>query len=158
MSIIKRREFLGGLALSLLFHRFSNESVSAQESQSVNIQWRVPTEQVNAVREELNFEGQVIPDKSTITDDRGLPLIYVLIGAVVLGQLAATLLEIYKDAKYGGVLVHKNKKGELLIENNASLERGTIIIDQGNEVKVIFKEKNDPKATELIQALTPLIK
>jgi hypothetical protein len=46
----------------------------------------------------------------------------------------------------------------LLIENNANLERGTIIIDQGNEVKIIFREKNDPKATELIQALTPLIK
>jgi hypothetical protein len=99
-----------------------------------------------------------IPDKSTITDDRGLPLIYILIGAVALGQIATTLLEIYKDTKYGGVIVRKNKKGELLIENNANLERGTIIIDQGNEVKIIFKEKNDPKATELIQALTPLIK
>jgi hypothetical protein len=158
MSIIKRRKFLVGLVLSLFFHRFSNESVSAQENQSVNIQWRVPAEQVNTVREELNFEGQVIPDKSTITDDRGLPLIYILIGAVALGQIATTLLEIYKDTKYGGVVVRKNKKGELLIENNANLERGTIIIDQGNEVKIIFKEKNDPKATELIQALTPLIK
>lgn len=158
MSIIKRREFLGGLVLSLFFHQFSKESVAAQESQSVNIQWRVPTEQVNTIRKELNFEGQVIPDKSTITDDRGLPLIYILIGAVALGQIAATLLEIYKDTRYGGVLVHKNKKGELLIENNVNLERGTIIIDQGNEVKVIFKEKNNPKATELIQALTPLIK
>ncbi len=137
MSIIKRRKFLVGLVLSLFFHRFSNQSVSAQESQSVNIQWRVPAEQVNTVREELNFEGQVIPDKSTITDDRGLPLIYILI-------------EIYKDTKYGGVIVRKNKKGELLIENNANLERGTIIIDQGNEVKIIFREKNDPKATELI--------
>jgi len=158
MSIIKRRKFLVGLVLSLFFHRFLNQSVSAQESQSVNIQWRVPAEQVNTVREELNFEGQVIPDKSTITDDRGLPLIYILIGAVALGQIATTLLEIYKDTKYGGVIVRKNKKGELLIENNANLERGTIIIDQGNEVKIIFREKNDPKATELIQALTPLIK
>lgn len=158
MSIIKRRKFLVGLVLSLFFHRLSNQSVSAQESQSVNIQWRVPAEQVNTVREELNFEGQVIPDKSTITDDRGLPLIYILIGAVALGQIATTLLEIYKDTKYGGVIVRKNKKGELLIENNANLERGTIIIDQGNEVKIIFREKNDPKATELIQALTPLIK
>ncbi|MFM6736093.1 MAG: hypothetical protein ACKPJT_11200 [Microcystis panniformis] len=158
MSIIKRRKFLVGLVLSLFFHRFSNQSVSAQESQSVNIQWRVPAEQVNTVREELNFEGQVIPDKSTITDDRGLPLIYILIGAVALGQIATTLLEIYKDTKYGGVIVRKNKKGELLIENNANLERGTIIIDQGNEVKIIFREKNDPTATELIQALTPLIK
>jgi hypothetical protein len=60
MSIIKRRKFLVGLVLSLFFHRFSNQSVSAQESQSVNIQWRVPAEQVNTVREELNFEGQVI--------------------------------------------------------------------------------------------------
>lgn len=158
MSIIKRRKFLVGLVLSLFFHRFSNQSVSAQESQSVNIQWRVPAEQVNTVREELNFEGQVIPDKSTITDDRGLPLIYILIGAVALGQIATTLLEIYKDTKYGGVIVRKNKKGELLIENNANLERRTIIIEQGNEVKIIFREKNDPKATELIQALTPLIK
>ena len=77
---------------------------------------------------------------------------------VTLGSVAKTVLDIYKDAKYGGVIIRRDEKGELLIENNPSLDRGTLIIDQGDDIKVIFKENDQPKATELIESLTPLVK
>jgi hypothetical protein len=118
----------------------------------------VPRKQVKTVREELNFEGKIIPDLSTVEDDRGLPLIYILIGAVTLTTLAKTLLEIYKDAKYGGVIVRRNEKGKLEVENDPALSSGIIIIDQGDDVKIIFREKDEPKTQELIEALTPLVK
>jgi hypothetical protein len=157
-SQVTRRNFLAGLILGLTVTQVPLRSLYAQETESVRINWSVPSEQLSAVREDLNFGGQVMPDETSREDGRGLPLIYILIGAVTLGQLAKTLLEIYKDSKYGGVVVRKNKKGELVIKNEPSLERGTIIIEQGSEIKVIFKEKEDPKSEELINALTSLVK
>jgi hypothetical protein len=157
-SQVTRRNFLVGLILGLVVTQVPLVSLYAQETESVRINWSVSSEQLSAVREDLNFSGQVIPDETSREDDRGLPLVYILIGAVTLGQLAQTLLEVYKDSRYSGVVVRKNKKGELVIKNEASLERGTIVVEQGSEVKVIFKEKDDPKAGELINALTSLVK
>ena len=156
--MIKRRDFLSGLVGVILAHQLLNRKLLAQESETVKIRWRVPREQVPMVRDDLNFQGEIIPDKSTIEDDRGLPLMYILIGGAVLGSLTKTLLNIYKDARYGGIIVRKNEQGEIIIENDQRLDRGTIIVEQGNEIEVIFKEKDDPQAKELIEALTPLVK
>ncbi|MGK7932233.1 MAG: hypothetical protein AB4041_12475 [Microcystaceae cyanobacterium] len=155
--MIKRRDFLSGLIGVILVHQLFNRKLLAQENETVTIHWRVPREQVPTVRDDLNFQGKIIPDESTREDDRGLPLIYILIGAVALGSLAKTLLDIYKDARYGGVIVQKNDKGEIVIENDPRLDKGTIIVEQGDEIKVIFKKKDDPQTKELIEALTPLV-
>lgn len=157
MTMIKRRYFLSGLVGVILAHQLFNVRLLAQENETVKIKWRVPREQVRGVEKDLNFQGEIIPDKSTIEDDRGLPLIYILIGGVALGSLAKTLLSIYKDARYGGIIVRKNEQGEIVIENDKRLDKGTIIVDQGEEIKVIFKDKDDPKTTELIEALRPLV-
>ncbi len=158
MVMIKRRDFLGGLVGVIITHELLNRNLLAQENETVKIKWRVPREQVRMVREDLNFQGQITPDRSTIDDDRGVPLIYILIGLVSLEPLAKTLLNFYKDARYGGIIVRKNEQGEIVIENDKRLDKGTIVIDQGEEIEVIFKENNEPQATELIKALTPLVK
>ncbi len=155
---LKRRRFLGSLIVGLLESQLFNQIILAEEDESISIQWRVPREQVPMVRDNLNFQGEIVPDKSTIEDDRGLPLVYIFVGVVTLGSVAKTVLDIYKDAKYGGIIIRRDEKGELLIENNPSLDKGTIIIDQGDDIKVILKEDNQPKSTELIESLTPLIK
>ena len=62
----------------MMFARlFPEMSVRGQETDSVDIQWRVPREQVRTVEEELNFDGEITGDKSTIEDSKGLPLIYL---------------------------------------------------------------------------------
>lgn len=157
MARIKRRNFPGGLAGGLVAHPVLSRAVWAQAEETVTIQWRVPREQVKTVRQDLDFQGEITPDESTIEDDRGLPLIYVFVGVAAVGALAKTLLDIYKDARYGGVIVSKNEQGKVVIENDPRLEKGTIIINQGDEIKVIFKEQDNPQATELIKALTPLV-
>ena len=78
MVMIKRRDFLGGLVGVILAHQLLNRKLLAQENETVEIKWRVPREQVRMVREDLNFQGQIIPDRSTIEDDRGVPLFYIL--------------------------------------------------------------------------------
>ncbi len=156
--IIKRREFLGGLALAVFWSPFFSALVSAQQDQSVTIEWYVPNEQSVDIQESLEFKGEAIPDESTREDDRSPALIYILVGAVALGTLAETLLNVYKDWKYGGIIISKDKKGKLLIKSEPSLDRGTIIVDQGKEPKIIFKEKDEPKYKELMDALSALEK
>jgi hypothetical protein len=156
--IIKRREFLGGLALAVFLSPFFSALVSAKQEQAVTIEWYVPNEQSVDIQENLEFKGEAIPDESTRENDRSPALIYILVGAVALGTLAETLLNIYKDWKYGGIIVSKDKKGKLLIKSDPRLDRGTIIVDQGKEPKIIFKEKDEPKYKELMDALSALEK
>jgi hypothetical protein len=156
--IIKRRKFLGGLALAVFSSPFLSVLASAKQEQAVTIEWYVPNEQSVDIQESLEFKGQAIPDESTREDDRSPALIYILVGAVALGTLAETLLKVYKDWKYGGIIISKDKKGKLLIKSEPSLDHGTIILDQGKEPKIIFKEKDEPKYKELMDALSALEK
>ena len=130
--------------------------VRSQESESVDIQWRVPREQVREVREQLNFQGKITGDPSTIEDSRGLPLIYIFVGIVTLGQLAKTLLEIYREVN--GAIVVRSENGKLQIENDPRFSSGTIIVQQKDKVEVTFRDKDNPSPSDLIKALEPLLK
>ena len=88
---LKRRRFLGSLIVGLLGIQLFNQIILAEEDESITIQWRVPREQVPTVRDNLNFQGEIVPDKSTIEDDRGLPLVYIFVGVVTLGSVAKTV-------------------------------------------------------------------
>ena len=151
-----RRVVLTGFMAIIFARLFPEMLVLGQETDSVDIQWRVPREQVRTVEEELDFDGEITGDKSTIEDSKGLPLIYIFAGVVAVGQLARTLLEVYRDVRYGGLVVH-SKDGEVIIDNDPRFSSGTMIIIQGNEIKV-FQDKNQPQPTEVINALKPLMK
>ncbi len=143
--------------IALFFSRlFSNMNVLGQETDLVDIQWRVPREQVGTIKEELNFNGEISGDESTIEDTKGLPLIYIFAGVVAVAQLARTLLEVYRDVRYGGIVVHQ-ENGKVVINNDPRFSSGTIIVIQEDEVKVI-QDQNQPQLTEVINALQPLVK
>ena len=149
-----RRVVLTGFITIIFARLFPEMSVRGQETDSVDIKWRVPREQVRTVKEELNFDGEITGDKSTIEDTKGLPLIYIFAGIVAVGQLARTLLQVYRDVKYGGLVVH-SKDDEVFIDNDPRFSSGTMIIIQDDEIKV-FQDKNQPQPSELIEALKPL--
>lgn len=156
MAFTTRRIVLKGFILMLLARLFSERLALSQETNSVDIQWRVPREQVRTVEEKLNFDGEVTGDKSTIEDTKGLPLIYIFAGVVAVGQLARTLLQVYRDVRYGGLVVH-SKDGQVFIDNDPRFSSGSIIIIQGDEVRV-FQDKNQPQPSEVIDSLKPLMK
>lgn len=151
-----RRILLVGF-IALFFSRlFSNMVVLGQETDSVDIQWRVPREQVSTVKEGLNFDGKISGDESTIEDTKGLPLIYIFVGVVAVFELARTLLEVYRDVKYGGIVVHQ-ENGKVVIDNDPRFSSGTIIVIQEDEITV-FQDQNQPQLTEVINAIQPLVK
>ena len=151
-----RRIVLTGFLVTIFARLFPVKLVQGQDTDSVDIQWRVPREQVRTVEEELNFEGEITGDKSTIEDSKGLPLIYIFAGVVAVSQLARTLLEVYRDLRYGGIVVH-SKDGKVLIDNDPRFSSRTLIIIQGDEVKVI-QDKDKPQPTDVINSLKPLLK
>ena len=151
-----RRIILTGFMAMIFARLFPARLVQGQETDSVDIQWRVPREQVRTVEEELNFEGEITGDKSTVEDSKGLPLIYIFAGVVAVSQLTRTLLEVYRDLRYGGIVVH-SKDGKVLIDNDPRFSSGTLIIIQEDEVKVI-QDKDKPQPADVIDALKPLLK
>ena len=151
-----RRIVLTGFMSMIMTRLFPEMSVRGQETDSVDIQWRVPREQVTTVKEELNFDGEITGDESTIEDSKGLPLIYIFAGAVAVGQLARTLLEVYRDAAVGGIIA-SCQDGKIIIENDRRLSSGTMIIICHDDIKV-FQDNNQPQPTEVINALKPLMK
>lgn len=152
---------LTGFLAMIFAYLFPLKLVQGQDTNSVDIQWRVPREQVRTVEEELEFDGEITGDKSTVEDTnvedtKGLPLIYIFAGVVAVSQLARTLLEVYRDVRYGGIVVH-SKDGKVLIDNDPRFSSGTLIIIQEDEVKVI-QDKDKPQPTDVINALKPLLK
>ncbi len=116
------------------------------------MRWRVPRDQVPTVREEARFDGVVTGDPNSAKDTKGLPLIYLFVGAVLVPYLADALLAVYRDAKYGGMVV-VSKGDELVIENDPRLEGGVIVVKDAKGV-TIYRSKTVSDPNELIAALT----
>jgi len=122
----------------------------------VEIQWRMPRQQVKTVREQFSTEPDIKGDPKTVEGTKGLPVVYILVGAVALVELARALLAVYKDAQYGGVII-RSQKGKLYVENNPKLPGGSIIIQQPNgNVDVKFLAQNNPQVSELVKAMEVL--
>ena len=67
-----------------------------------------------------------------------------MVGVVAVGQLARTLLEVYRDVSSGGIVVH-SKEGKVLIDNDPRFSSGTLIIVLIEENKALI---------QLLEALT----
>ena len=111
-----------------------------------------------AIQKELNFEGSVTPDRATQVDGRSPALIYILAGIVSVDILIRTLLSVYKDVRYGGIIIRRGDGGRLVIANDKKLPGGTILVDQGSQGIQVLNARSQPGSDELLQAVTPLLK
>ncbi len=125
---------------------------------TVDILWRAPSRQSVGIQKELNFEGSVTADRATQVDGRSPALIYILAGIVSVDVLIRTLLSVYKDVRYGGIIIRRGEGGKLLIANDRKLPGGTILVDQGNQGIQVLNARSQPGSDELLQAVTPLLK
>jgi hypothetical protein len=131
-------------------------SSAVEGEQLVPIIWYVPAERTISIQASLGLTASAIPDVTTVDDSRSPAAIYILAGSVALGTLCETLLNVYKNWKYGGILIRRDKKGRLELVNVPNIENGTIIVDQGNNIKVILSEKNKPDLSVLMNSLKGL--
>lgn len=119
------------------------------------IVWNVPRNQVPAIRETLDFNGTVTPDSHSPGNTRGLPLLFIFAGIVSLSSLANALASVYRDLRYGGVVVSA-RDGRIEINNDPRLSGGTMIV-YGDGVEVFHatpEREVDP--SELLKSLTAI--
>src|SRR5437763_9342029 len=87
---------------------------------TASIIWSVPRNQVPAVRDTLDFSGTVTPDATSAPNTRALPLLFIFIGVASIPSLVSTLASVYKDIRYGGVVVTA-RDGRFQIMNDPHL-------------------------------------
>jgi hypothetical protein len=153
---MNRRIFLICLIIALSENTILFASSAVDREQLVPIIWYVPAELTTSIQTSLGLTGSAIPDVTTKDDSRSPAAIYILAGSVALATLCETLLNVYKNWKYGGVLIRRDKKGRLELVNVPSIENGTIIVDQGSNIKVILREKDKLNLSVLMDSLKGL--
>jgi hypothetical protein len=130
---------------SILIFRLTIGSHYTHAEQIADIIWNVPRSQVQNLRDALNFQGQITP-KSNPALERGLPVLFVFAGAVAISTLARALVTVYKDMRYGGIVVTA-RDGKLNIANDDRLDSGTIVVYNNQNIKVY--QLNESKGTDV---------
>ena len=122
---------------------------------SAAIVWNVPRNQVPTIRETLDFNGTVTPTGNSTNNTRALPLLFIFAGIVSLSSLANALASVYRDIRYGGVVVMA-RDGRLEINNDPRLSGGTMIV-YGDGVEVLrATPERDLDPSELLKSLTAI--
>ena len=117
----------------------------------VSIRWIVHRDRLEPLKKDLRWEGKIEPDLTSRRDTRGLPILYILAGALGVSQLAKSLIGVAKDYRHGGLMV--DARGEnLVIKDLPSLDRGTILVVSKNGEK-IFRPESDFDMSAFLKSL-----
>jgi hypothetical protein len=155
---VLRSLFLGAIAnLSLLpFMAGRNVATGATDSDLLRVRWRIPQGQLKRVQDRLrDFDGEITGDPLVPEDARGLPVIYLLVGTTFVSYLADALMAVYRDIKYGGLIIQAKPNGEFDIQNDRRLAGSTIIVKTPDGVE-FYRTRSAQTSTELIDVLTKL--
>ena len=125
---------------------------------SAAIFWRAPSRQSLSIQRQLNFVGSVTADSSTQADARSPAEIFILKGLVSIDALAETLLTVYKDNNYGGIVLRRGGPGEILISHDKTLSGGTILVDRGAQGTAVLHALAHPGKEQLLTMIEPLLK
>lgn len=113
---------------------------AADTGQVVELEWSVPEARVDRARDDLRFrEDQVKRGNRTVDETRGMPLIYILVGAASLIELSRALYDVYSDIKAqdeGATIIDATGK-KLVITHDLKGPAGKILVRQpGGKVEV----------------------
>jgi hypothetical protein len=156
--ILNRRLFVRYVGFLMAGGSLQFISFAAEQKQLVTIKWLVPASMSVSIQERLGFQDSAYPVESARRDSRSPAAIYIVAGTVALTTLCETLVKIYKDWKFGGILIKRNRNGDLELSSVPNVDSGTIIIDQGDNVKIVLREKERPRIKELIDSVGSLIR
>lgn len=132
--------------------------VTAGDTPEVAIEWKIPGEGVDLARNDLHLtESHISADPTSVNDTKGLPLLYIVTGAFALPQLAKAIVDVYKDWKYGKVIITQDSAGKVLITHDPQSPGGTIVFIDAKGNAVFEKEGPALGAETLLDLLTNAI-
>lgn len=149
--MITRRHFLKSVTLSTavlgLCPRLLTAQTDSDQDRPRKFLWRVPKVHFETVKNELHFDGVVTKEK----DAKGVPLVYVFVGAVLVPYLAKAVLALRREIVHGGVVIDIRGK-EIDIETERNLPSGVIVIvtKQGAQ---LYERDEIGNPAELVSAL-----
>ena len=154
-KIITRRHLLKSVALgavSISFWPYLLRAATASENNGPReFRWRVPKVHSETVSNELRFEGEVLTEK----DAKGVPLVFIYVGVVLIPYLAKAVLALRREIVYGGVIIDTRGK-KIDIDTDKSLAGGVIIIVTSDGTQLYERDEiADPKelVSELMKGL-----
>lgn len=130
--------------------------LKAETPQTAAVTWHVTSEQLNVLREELKLKpSQIIADPKSVADDRGLPLVYIVTAAVLLPDLARALVDVYKDIRYGKLIISQDAAGKITIQHDPKSSNAELVfIDANGGHEIVERNTSTLDATSLLEKLT----
>lgn len=149
--MITRRDLLKSLALGAAGVGFWSWLTSAkagtENDRPREFRWRVPTVHFDTVKNELRFEGEITQEK----DAKGVPLVFIFVGAVLLPYLAKAVLALRREIVHGGIVI--DTRGEKIdIYTDKSLPGGVIVLVTPKGTQLYERDEIGNPA-ELVSAL-----
>lgn len=122
-------------------------SSRAQDSAQISYRWRVPTAQIQIVKDSLRFSGQPETEK----DQKGLPLVAIFAGVTLLPSLVDAILSVRQRLVQPGLKIDA-RGAEITIDIDPDLPHGTILLVDKSGSK-IYEPRQPPTSADLIKAL-----
>jgi hypothetical protein len=116
---------------------------------------RVPTEGLSTAKRYLGSTESLEPDVGSGTDTRGAPLIFIITAVALVPQIAEAIVRVYRDYRYGGVIIGVGDNGVLNISTDQRIPASTVVVQAKDGVKIY--ERKNPEADDLKGPLGSLL-
>jgi hypothetical protein len=130
---------------------FGRTVLAAEQDQSVQFSWELPNSDAKPLARRLGISDKNISPAPGTETDRGVPIVVIIVGIVALVVLVKEIIAIYRDLKYGGLVIEDRGK-RLVIRNDPRLP-GRVIVVKDKRGVAIHELKGDISASELLKAL-----
>jgi len=119
--------------------------VSALDGEQIRFEMRVPTVHRETVESSLTYQGTIHEEQDT----KGLPLVFIFAGAVLIPYLANALISLRDKIERGGVVIDA-RDTTVKIQIDKALNRGVMVVVTNDGVEI--REKDDlPTVKDLIE-------
>jgi hypothetical protein len=148
---LKTRLVAGVIVLQLI-----TVEAAASSEQEVRIDWVVPQSRLTAAKTPLQ-SANVKTRADTRSGDnptKGLPLLYVIAGLVLLPDLAKGLIAEYKDWKYGTTIIRCTGAASCRIDHDPQGKPDTVVIKDDSNIDVsVYQDRSSFDSAKWIDVL-----
>jgi hypothetical protein len=143
-----------GAALLLLvrWEGFADAEANQSSEQMVTFEWQAPAAQASIVRQNLTYTGS----ETAQTDGRGVPLLAIFVGAVLLPYLAKAVIEVQRQFAHGGTVVDMRGPTVKILSDKA-LDGGVIVVVRQDGTTSIERNETDGLAA-LVAAIAKALR
>jgi hypothetical protein len=121
---------------------------SGSSTEPVRIEWEVPAERLLSAQTAVGFaSAQIHADEKSAKSTKGLPLLYILSGVVLLPELAKGLVDVYKEWAFGSTIVDATDEN-LIITHDPKGSSDVVIVKGSDGQTTVYDNRKTFDATK----------